>query len=59
LAFWLVLPTLPMLIMDLAVFMMTTKFLPGSSNSLMLAIGSPANLTAAGHGKPSLVGTSR
>jgi hypothetical protein len=26
--------------MDLAV-MMTTKFLPGSSNSLMLALGSP------------------
>jgi len=23
--------------------MMTTKFLPGSSNSLMLAIGSPVN----------------
>ena len=40
-------------------FMMTTKFFPGSSNSLMLAIGSPVNLTAAGHRKPSLVGTSR
>ena len=29
-------------LIDLAV-MMTTKFLPGSSNSLMLAIGSPVN----------------
>jgi hypothetical protein len=30
-------------LIDFAVFMMTTKFLPGSSDSLMLAIGSPVN----------------
>ena len=42
-AFWLVLPTLPMFLIDLAVFHDDDQVLPGSSNSLMLAIGSPVN----------------
>ena len=42
-AFWLVLPTPPMFLIDLAVFHDDDQVLPGSSNSLMLAIGSPVN----------------
>jgi hypothetical protein len=52
LAFWLVLPTLPMFLIDLAVFHDDDQVLPGSSNSLMLAIGSPINQSRSSQTKP-------